>query len=39
MPERGDLEWVADISEGIRRVQDYLKGTTYREISSRHQDQ
>lgn len=29
MRERGDLDLVADIAEAVRRIEHYLKGTTY----------
>lgn len=30
MSERGDLQWVADIVEAVRRIRDYTKGISYR---------
>jgi uncharacterized protein with HEPN domain len=32
MSERGDSEWISDMQEAIRRVEEYAKGMTYRDF-------
>ena len=32
MPKRGDLEWVSDIKEAIRRVERYTRGVSYQKF-------